>query len=286
MMRAMFGTLLLLTGCASDYEISKSDANLGGDDTSAPPRPDAEEPEEEVVEGPVAVCEVSPNPVQPPFEEATWDGSGSHSNNAEIVEYKWSLEQKPTGSAVTMPGGTGAVRSGFMPDLAGDYIGRLQITDSNGEKDSCTVTLESVPIENLWIEMYWSERSDDMDLHLLAPGGRLESNTDCYFNNCVNRPLEWGQPGDQDNPILDLDDIDETGPENINIAEPDVGVYTVIVHDYVGSTWPDFSGTNQVTVNIYIDGQLKWTDTRGISGNGKYTSFAEIDWSTGSVTSL
>jgi len=269
----------LLGGCGIDYDVSTHEKNLGADDTSAP---DEEDPPAEV-DGPVAVCEVSPNPVQPPFEEAAWDGSASH-GDAEIVEYTWTLQSKPTGSTTTMPSG-GARRGGFVPDLAGEYVGRLKIFDANGETDSCTVTLESVPVQNLWIEMYWTEANDDMDLHLLRPGGVLETGGDCYFDNCVGG-LEWGQNGRDDNPSLDLDDIDFTGPENINITEPFAGKYTVIVHDYVGSTWPDFTGQNRVTVNIYIDGAVEWTDTRTITGNGKYEYFAEIDWSTGTVTGL
>lgn len=281
-------TTLMVTGCAIDYGVNKSESNNGADalDSGLPDEP---EPEEEPADGPVAVCSVSPNPVTPPFEAATWDGSGSYSDDSEIVDYKWALSDKPSGSAVNMPTG-GARRSGFVPDLAGDYVGRLTVTDANGETDSCTVTLESVPAQNLWIEMFWVERHDDMDLHLIAPGGRLETNTDCYFANCVDGRLNWGGNGRDDDPSLDLDDIEETGPENINITEPEAGTYKVIVHDYdhtfFGAFPDDFTGRNDVTVNIYIDGALEWSDTRTITGNGSYTEFAQIDWTTGTVSGL
>ena len=41
-----------------------------------------------------------------------------------------------------------------------------------------------------------------------------------------------------------------------------------------------------MTVNIYINGVLEWTDTRSISGEGAFEAFATIDGATGRVRSL
>ena len=65
-----------------------------------------------------------------------------------------------------------------------------------------------------------------MDLHLIRNNGEYESEDDCYYGNCVPdagfSTLDWGTPNDSiDDPNLDLDDIENVGPENINIAEPD-----------------------------------------------------------------
>ncbi len=283
-----------LAGCQMDYKVHTDPGpNQPGEDTSTPDEtePDETEPTEtgdtwqpaNDEGGPVAICAVSPNPVEPPFEKASWDGSGSYDpDGGSITDYKWELVSQPSGSAVTMPTG-GAIRNNFTPDLAGDYVGRLTVTNDSGETDSCEITLESIPAENLW-----NHANDDMDLHLLNSTGTLEDwfwNSDCYYVNCTGNGVEWGNPGAADNPTLDLDDIYGTGPENINIQSPSDTSYTVIVHDYQGST-PDYQGANNVTVNIYINGSLAWTDTRAISGDNTYTSFARINWSSGTVTGL
>ena len=252
------------------------------EDTSLPPAP------------PEAVCDVSPNPIAPPWEAATWIGENSYDPEGEpIVSYTWTLVSSPPGSTTTMPAG-GSNRSNFVPELAGDYIGQLIVSNASGEvSEPCTTTLQSVPAENLWIEMYWEHTDDDMDLHLVAPGGTYNSlSTDCYYANCTPTMswiynLDWGTSGyDGDDPSLDLDDIMGAGPENINILDPQTnGKYTVIVHDYEGST-DDVYGINNVTVNIYLNGSLTWTDTRPIAGDNTVNEFAEIEWATGTVTSL
>ena len=235
---------------------------------------------------PIAICSVAPNPVTPPFTPATFDGSGSYDPSGQlIVSYVWSLVDSPEGSAASLPFSSGIYITGFYPDLAGQYIGELTVTNDLGYTDTCQAVLEAVPAQNLWVEMFWQYPGDDMDLHLLAPGGTLETNSDCYYANCAWVGLDWGIIGvTEDNPKLDIDDIPGTGPENINIYAPETaGVYTVYVHDYPGSV---YSGPNNVTINIYLNGSLVWTDTRPISVENSYTPIALIDWASLSITPL
>lgn len=240
---------------------------------------------------PVAVCSVDPPTVLAFLDEATWIGSASYDPDGKrLTTYQWTLLSKPPGSAVAMPGGTGADRGPFLTDLAGTYVAELVVVNEDGERsDPCQATLEAIPGQDLWVEMYWSRSGDDMDLHLLAPGGSFNDwKDDCYYLNCVPlfgfRLLDWGVRGDSaDDPSLDFDDIPGTGPENINIYAPEVGTFTVVVHDYPGTV---FQGANDVTVNIYLSGVLAWTDTRTITGEDTTTEFAAIDTATWTVTSL
>jgi hypothetical protein len=275
--------VLALAAC-SEYGINPEIADEGGSlpvEDTAPPADTAVLPESGV---PVAVCDVSPNPVTPPFEAATWTGADSYDpDDIPITDYNWRLTSAPSGSAVSMPDGQ-ANRPGFTPDLAGDYVGTLIVTNADGvSSEPCEVTLASTPAQDLWVEMFWAQNNDDMDLHLVRSTGNLNSSKDCYYMNCTTGTgLDWGTSGDvADNPRLDLDDIPQTGPENINIAEPEATTYTVAVHDYPGTV---YQGANDVTVNVYLSGSLVWSDTRTMTGEDDVEYFAEIDWTTGTVT--
>ena len=235
--------------------------------------------------GPIAVCSVDPDAVTSHSVMPTWYGDESYDpGGSTIVNYKWTLISQPTGSAATMPSG-GANRRDFEWDLAGEYVGELIVTNAEGEdSEPCEAVLTATPPDGLWIEMYWTYSGDDMDLHLLSPGGSLESSTtDCYYANCVSGGLDWGTRGvTEDNPNLDIDDISGTGPENTRIDEPADGSFTVIVHDYPGSV---YSGANTVYMNIYVGSVLVWSDSRTISGENTYTTFATVSFPDGTVTS-
>lgn len=286
-----------LTACASDYKVTPGVEDSPADDTAPPvdedppedtgTEPEDTDPPDDEPGRPVAVCDVYPNPVTPPTEAATWDGSASYDpDGIPLTNYTWTLVDQPTGSTMTITG-TGPVRGGFVPLLGGTYTGQLVVTNEAGvDSNPCEIDLEVTPAEDLWIEMFWTHSGDDMDLHLLAPGrgeSALETTNDCYYANCVGRGLEWGASGSSDNPVLDLDDIPGTGPENINIDAPEESTYTVYVHDYPGSV---YTSGNSVTVNVYLDGALVWTGSKNISGENSYTPFASINYATRVVSGL
>lgn len=232
---------------------------------------------------PVAVCSVDPASVEAIHGSADWIGNSSYDTDGAVVDYSWTLYSSPAGSAATMPTGL-ANRRNFVPDVAGEYIGELIVTDNDGiVSEPCYATLEATAGDGLWVEMFWTYSGDDMDLHLLDDGGVLTTSSDCYYANCTWGGLNWGAAGTSDNPTLDLDDIMGTGPENINIDSPAHGTYTVYVHDYPGSV---YMGRNDVTVNVYLATHLIWTDTRSVNSEGCYEPFVEVTIPGGSTTDM
>ena len=231
---------------------------------------------------PVAVCSVDPASILAIHESADWIGNTSYDDGS-IVSYDWTLISAPAGATATMPAGT-ANRRNFTPDVAGEYVGQLVVTDNDGlVSEPCLATLEATAGDGLWVEMFWTNSGDDMDLHLLDDGGVLATDSDCYYANCTWGGLNWGGAGPSDDPILDLDDIPGTGPENINIDSPARGTYTVYVHDYPGSV---YAGRNDVTLNVYLAGRLVWTDTRNVNSEGCYEPFVEVTVPGGATTDL
>ena len=237
---------------------------------------------------PVAICEMSNTTVRPIHEAIDFYGEQSYDPNGyDLVGYEWTLIKRPDGASNTFSENERRYHNiyGFVPDMAGEYVAELRVmNDRCVISDPCQATITARPNENLWVEMFWSHSGDDMDLHLVRNNGDYESDEDCYFGNCIGdewHELDWGTYGSiQDDPFLDLDDIEGTGPENINIEQPANGRYLVAVHDYPGS---EYNRSNDVTIRIHLNGELVYNQTKSIQGEDSYTEFATIQWPEGTV---
>ncbi len=190
---------------------------------------------------------VTTSPLTPVDITATAEDDG------EITRWNWTLSTRPDGSRARNPSPRNRPMTSFTPDIAGVYELTVTVTDNDGEMASCVTRVEAGNIDGLRVEVFWDTNGTDIDTHLMNPTGTMwTSSDDCYYGNCNTRGgpaiLEWGAPGPDDNPRLDIDDTDGFGPENINITTPEPGTYRVGIHNYRGA------GPNNTTVRIYCGG--------------------------------
>lgn len=208
----------------------------------------------------------------PPLDVITLDGSPSADPDGEVVEWRWTVVQRPDGSVSQplesiddlrrpadggQPDDPRTPRAQFFVDLAGEYVIELRVVDAL-DQESCDppaaqVTIRAVPEQDLHVQLVWSTPDDpdetdtsgtDVDLHFRherADGrwGMQASGWDCYFRN---PSPDWGVIGQvSDDPSLDIDDTNGAGPENVNLSEPELGVgYDVgVVYFRAESTFGD-----------------------------------------------
>ena len=145
------------------------------------------------------------------------------------------------------------------------------------------ITIVARPEEAILVQVTWDTPADpdqtdragtDVDLHLLNPLADSWFTTpyDCYYGNAEP---DWGQLGNpSDDPVLDIDDINGGGPENVVLNQPentDVlgGPYLVALHYYSSQervNGADY-GESIAQTRIFLNGDLAW-DYTGMDENG------------------
>jgi hypothetical protein len=208
------------------------------------------------------------------------------------IEYQWSVSG-PESSSTSLANTTEAATSLFL-DAAGTYRVELQLLE-NGQGVTCSPAFAVVfaqPGEDIAVELTWvtpgdSNRDDsgagsgsDLDLHFLRRGvGACWNNIpyDCHWRNKLP---DWGVVGDDnDNAGLDLDDTDGWGPENVNLNNPQDGVYSVGVEH-----WDDWSfGPSTVQVRVYVFGELRFEAERTLTAEKQFWHVADVSWPDGRV---
>jgi hypothetical protein len=236
-----------------------------------------------------------------PLDIISLDGSRSMDAGGEVVQWEWTVTNRPQGSvsapveSYTDPlrpadGGpaddTSTPEALFFVDIAGQYTLELKVVDNLGtpscDPPAAVVTITAIPNKDLHIELTWQTPADpdetdttgtDLDLHLrhqmaIADGQNNWASAagdggqyDCYY---LNKAPNWGGAGVEDNPSLDIDDTNGSGPENVTMAGPEVGVgYDIGVLYFRARSTFGVAGANNLiehpsfaTVRIFVRGAL------------------------------
>ena len=116
--------------------------------------------------------------------------------------------------------------SGDIPLFCGAQVVMYSFTNASGTSYwTANVTLTACATAGFRVQLTWDTgpSNSDIDLHLVRPGGSVSSaTTDCYYGNCTpfDPALDWGVAGATGNPLLDVDNTDGYGPENITLSGP------------------------------------------------------------------
>lgn len=215
------------------------------------------------------------------------NGSGSNDpDNDAPLSYKWSLRQKPLSSSTTIEApDMASTRMVLDPDLPGAYEVQLDVTDATGIK-SCSParsTIVAMPAQKLLVEMFWDNAKTDLDLHVLrtvsSPVGMAPD--DCYY---ANRTPDWGAPGPNDDPKLVRDALTGYGPELWGYVNPVDSTYRVVVE--FANEHLDPNPESNVTVRVYVLGEVKFEATRQLSTKGARWPVVDVTWPSGEVKAV
>jgi|GEM_PF-589424 len=154
------------------------------------------------------------------------DGSESSDPQLDPISFSWSLASPP-GSLAGLAGAS-ATAASFVPDVVGNYLATLVVTDSLGQTSApATVSVVARKRYALRAVLDW-DSGGDVDVHLLGPGGALFADGDCYFAD--PRP-RWGSSmTSDDDPWLIQDAETAPGHEEIAMVEPAPGTYALFAH--------------------------------------------------------
>ena len=263
-----------------DVEGGSSDTSLGADVVELPPAedpdPDATEPGDnsDCATGPV----VTGVPTGWESAETVWPISGMVANGS--GKGLWYVE---SASGTSTGGNLGIAADGSfevtIPLFCGEQTVKLKF-----ENADCATTWVTRVVRNrceepeLRVTLGWDDLGRDWELHLIRPGGRINTESDCTWTTCINESLDWGVVGDSsDNPNKDIDDLDGYGPENIYLPSMEEGRY----HVYVDH-WGNGDPASQGELFIQLGNQTFRQKLGGLAPRHVWLA-ATIDWPAGTV---
>ena len=123
----------------------------------------------------------------------------------------------------------------------------------------------------------------DLDLHLLHPlatrwASSMVDVYDCYY---ANRAPDWGNQGNENNPSLDIDDVNGAGPEQITYQDPEVreDLYRIGVHYYSnGGLFTQSYGPSTASIFVYFFGELVFNAAKELIDRDHFWEPAAIRW--------
>ncbi len=267
---------LFSAGCGSSGGEAIPDGAVGQSNMVADPAPGQDDPGEYGCEGcpdtTTDVFQIEAGDVTSlPFSGTVLDADG----NGEFYV------RGPDGQALSGPIPTSAdgLYSFTAPLFCGEQIVKCVWSNEAGRYALVTrvITTDCVDAD-IRITISWDELGRDWELHLIKPGGTINDDlTDCTWTSCIGGSPDWGVPGDPaDNPKKDVDNTGTFGPENIFLAGPEAGTYTVMVEHWGGGE----PSSGQAIFNV--KGSVAVIPISGLVSHHVWTA-GTIEWPSGVV---
>ncbi len=165
------------------------------------------------------------------------------------------------------------------PLFCGEQLVKCVWSNDEGQYVLVTRVITEGCIEpDIRVGLTWTELGDDFELHLVRPGGQINTQDDCTWTTCVGQGPDWGTQGDaSDDPRKDVDNTGAYGPENIFLAGPEDGIYTVLVEH-----WGTGDPTAPGTVTFNVSGQTTVVEIDALAPGEVWTA-GTIEWPSGAV---
>lgn len=226
-------------------------------------------------QGGPAVSQIETIPLATVQFDGTQSSDPDNPGPGGIAAYEWSIVERPADSTATFSPNSTVANPSLFIDLAGRYKVQLRVYDQQNVP-SCEISevvILATPNEDIHIQLVWDTDGTDVDLHFLHPNGRWNASPyDCHW---LNREPNWGSlNANNDNPSLDIDDVDGFGPENINLDNPESVNYRVGVHYYSDH----FLGASNITVRIWVSSVLAFEFRNKFMTDGQFWDTATVDW--------
>jgi len=180
----------------------------------------------------------------------------------------------------TIPTDESGAFSFTTPLFCGEQLVKCVWSNDAGQYVLVTRVITEGCVEaDIRVGLTWDELGDDFELHLVRPGGQINTADDCTWTTCVGAGPDWGVEGDaSDDPRKDVDNTGAYGPENIFLAGPEEGTYTVLVEHWGGG---DANAPGTVTFNV--DGKTTVVEIDALAPQHVWTA-GTIEWPSGNVT--
>ena len=204
--------------------------------------------------------------------------------------FQWVIT--PNTPVILAPGEHATVDVTFTPGRAGLQSGHINVVSNDMDTQRTRVelfaTAEQPPMvdQDVHIQIDWDEDMCDVDLHFVLSSNNLfDCTDDCYY---ANSNPDWGAMGDwQDDPFLDVDDVDGYGPENINVQDLLPGTYRIALHYYSDSHDESPSVSTNASVRVYLGGQLAGEyGPQFLDSTGRIWDVATLEWPAATLTTV